>query len=51
VLSEQASDRKEDLGERLRSSFFLGLASLDPAPESQFAAHHKVTTRDAGNSI
>jgi len=39
VRSEQASDRYEDLGQRLWSSFFFGLAR--PAPESQYAAHRK----------
>src|SRR5438874_10108318 len=37
--SEQASDRYEDLGQRLWSSFFFWPRS--PAPESQFAAHRR----------
>src|SRR2546422_11177015 len=47
VPSEQARPR-EDLGQRLRSFFFW---PRSPAPESQVAAHRKVTTRDAGNSF
>src|SRR2546423_9040955 len=47
--SDTASDRFEDLGRRLRFSFFFWHAR--PAPESQYAAHREVTTRDAGNSF
>ena len=47
--SEKASDRSRTWDDVSGSRFFCWHAR--PAPESQYAAHREVTTRDAGNSL